>query len=50
MEKQINMYLNFADLKIGIFRDFPVFVLSPIPKNENSEITGIHRKTQYTEI
>ena len=44
------MYLNFADPKIEIFRDFRVFVLSPIPKNENSEITEIHQKPQNTEI
>ena len=35
------MYSDFADLKIEIFRDFRVFVLSPIHKNENSEITEI---------
>ena len=35
--------MNLADLKIEIFRDFSVFVLSPIPKNENSEITEIHQ-------
>ena len=30
--------------KIKIFRDFRVFVLSPIPKTENSEITEILQK------
>ena len=49
-EKQIHMYLNFADLKIDIFRDFRVFVLSPISKNENSEITEILQKCHNTEI
>ena len=33
-----------------IFRDFQVFVLCPIPKNENSEITEIHEKPQNTEM
>ena len=46
----IHMYLNFADLKIDIFRDFRVFVLSPIPKNENSEITEILQKRYNTKI
>ena len=50
IEKQIHMYLNFADLKIDIFRDFRVFVLSPIPKNENSEITEILQKRYNTKI
>ena len=50
IEKQIHMYLNFADLKIDIFRDLRVFVLSPIPKNENSEITEILQKRHNTEI
>ena len=44
------MYLNFADPKINIFRDFRVFILSPILKNENSEITEIPEKPQNTEI
>ena len=33
-----------------IFRSFWVFVLSPIPKNENSEITETHQKPQNTEM
>ena len=45
IEKQIQMYLNFIDTKIKLFRDFWVFVLSPIPKNENSKVTEIHQKT-----
>ena len=45
MKKQIHMYLNFVDSKLGLFRDFLVFVLSPIPKNENLEIT--ERKLKY---
>ena len=32
--------------KIKTFRDFQVFILSAIRKNENSEITEIHEKTQ----
>ena len=41
IKKQTPMYLNFADPKIKIFRDFWVFFLCPIPKNENPEITEI---------
>ena len=44
------MFLKFADPKIKIFHDFWVFVLSPIPKNENSEITEILQKRHNTEI
>ena len=43
------MYLNSADPKIKIFRDFRVFVLSPIPKNENPEILEILQKGHNTE-
>ena len=43
------MYLNFADPKIKIFRDFRDFVLSPIPKNENPEILEILQKGHNTE-
>ena len=42
IEKQIHMHLNFADLKIEVFRDFRVLVLSPVPKKKKSEITEIH--------
>ena len=35
--------------KLNVFRDFQVFVLRPIPKNETSEITEIHQKLQNTE-
>ena len=31
-----------------IFRSFRVFILSPIPKNENSEITETHQKLRKT--
>ena len=44
------MHLNFIDPKIKIFRDFRVFVLSPISENENSEITEILQKDQNTEM
>ena len=44
------MYLNFADPKVKIFRDFRIFVLSPIPKIKNSEITEIYQKPENTEI
>ena len=50
IKNQIHMYLNFVDPNIKIFRDFRVFVLSPIPKSENQEITEIHQKSQNTEI
>ena len=36
--------------KIKIFCDFLVFVLSPIPENKNSEITGILQKDYNTEM
>ena len=50
IEKQIHMNLKFADLKTEIFRDFRVFVLSPIPHKDNSEVKEIHQKPQYIEI
>ena len=36
--------------KIKIFCNFHVFVLSPIPENENSEITEILQKRHNTEM
>ena len=33
-----------------IFRSFRVFILSPLPKNENSEITETHQKPRNTEM
>ena len=36
--------------KVKIFCDFLVFVLSPIPENKNSEITGILQKGYNTEM
>ena len=50
IKKQKPMYLNFADPKIEISRDFRVFILSPIPKSKKSEITEIYQKPQNTEI
>ena len=50
IKKQIHMYLKFANLKIEILRDFRVFILSDIPKNENSEITEIVQKSHNTEM
>ena len=47
---KIHMHLNFIDPKIKIFRDFWVFVLSPIPKNENPKITEILQKGHNTEM
>ena len=44
------MQLNFIDPKIFFLRDFHVFVLSPIPKNENSEITEVLQKGHNTEM
>ena len=41
----MHIYLSFIDPKIKIFRDFRVFVLSSIPKKENSEITEILQKS-----
>ena len=36
--------------KVKIFRDSRVFVLSPIPKNENSEITKILQKRHNNDV
>ena len=44
------MHSNFIGPKIEIFSDFRVFVLGPIPKTENLEVTEIHEKTPNTEI
>ena len=44
------MNLNIIDPKIKIFCDFRVFVLSPIPKYETSEITEILQKHHNTEL
>ena len=44
------MHLNIIDPKIKIFRDFRGFVLKPITKNENSEITEIPQKCPNFEI
>ena len=44
------MYLSVINPKIKISHDFRVFVLSPIPKNENSEITEILQKGHNTEM
>ena len=44
------MHLNFVDTKIEVFRDFWVFVLKLILKNEKSVITEIYQKLQNTEI
>ena len=41
IKKQVHIYLSFIDPKIKIFRNFRVFILGSIPKNENSEITEI---------
>ena len=38
------MHLNFVDPKIEISPDFRVFVLRPIPKNENSNIMETDEK------
>ena len=50
VKKPIHMYVSFANLKIRNFRDFRVFILNPIPKNENREITGILQKGHNTEM
>ena len=50
IEKYIHIYLNIIDPKIKIFRDFRVFVLRPIPKNENLEISEILQKCHNTVI
>ena len=50
IKKQVHIYLSFIDPKVKIFRDFRVFVLSFIPKNENSEIAEILRKGHKIEM
>ena len=50
IRKLIHIYLNFADQKIEIFPESRVFVLSPIPKNEHSEMTEILQKCHDTVI
>ena len=44
VKTQIHMHCSVINQKIKIFCDFRVFVINPIPKNENSEITEIHQK------
>ena len=44
------MHLKFVGPKIEIFRDFWVFVLRGMPKNENSEISEILQKRHNTVI
>ena len=50
VKTHIHMHWSLTNLKIKIFREFRVFVLSPTPKNENSEITEILQKRQNTEM
>ena len=50
IKEQFHIHLSFIDPKIKIFRDFWVFILSSIPKNENSEITEILQKGHNTEM
>ena len=50
VKTQIYMHWSVITQKIKIFRDVWVFILSPIPKNENLEITEIHQKPQNTEM
>ena len=50
IKKQVHIHLNFINPKIKIIRDFRVFILSPIPKNENPKITEILQKRHNTEI
>ena len=52
-EKQKSKFDKFwekKNCKLKIFRDFRVFVLRPIPKNENSEIFEILQKRHNTVI
>ena len=50
IKKQVHIHLSFIDRKKKIIRDFRVFVLSPILKNENWEITEILQKDHNTEM
>ena len=50
IKKYIHMHLNILDLKIKIFCDLRVFVLSSIPKYENPGIVEMLQKRYNTEI
>ena len=50
IKKQVHIHLSFIDPKIKIFRDFQVFVLIPVLKNENPEIAEILQKGHNTEM
>ena len=50
MQNSFDMTWEEKTKKVEIIRDFRVFVLSTIPKNENSEITGILQKSYNTEM
>ena len=50
IKKQVYIHLSFIGTKIKIFRDFQVFVLSSIPKNENWEIREILQRGHNTEM
>ena len=45
-----NIHWTVINQKIKIFRDFRVFVINPIPKNENSEIIEIHQYPKYWKV
>ena len=44
-----NIHWSVLNQKIKIFRDFWVFIINPIPKNENSEIIEIHQRPKILE-
>ena len=49
-QNPFNIALEVKTKKIKIFHDFRVFVLSPMPENENSEIAEILHKGHDTEM
>ena len=44
------MHSSVINQKTKTVCDFRVLVLSPLPKNEDSEIPEIHQKPQHTEM
>ena len=48
--KKIHMHLHIINTKIKIFRDFHVFILSLIPKCENSKFTEMPQNCHNTQI
>ena len=50
VKTQVHMHSSVINQKTKTLCDFRVLVLSPLPKNEDSEIPEIHQKPQHTEM